>query len=137
MKTNDHYENGCMLYSMWVYTVYYHTRQKNSASRFFPNSVGPDRAPYLLRVIWAHIVCLCAMYGTKVEKKSSHFGQRKWVMTRVGFSRVWHFIQVCTICPDEKEAIGDEVAVYVAIGMPLASNRLLYQVLDGSSYLIR
>ena len=75
MESNDHYENGRMPYSMWVYTIcpdeYTSTLDKKLyASRFFPNSVGPDRAPYLQRVIWAHIVCLCAMYGTKVEKKN-------------------------------------------------------------------
>ena len=87
-----------------------HSTKKLSASRFFPNSVGPDRTPYLQRVIWAHIVCLCAMYGTKVEKKTFSFRTKAGVMTRVGCSRVWHFIRVCTVCPDEKEAIRDEVA---------------------------
>ena len=110
---------------------------KKSDSRFFPNSVGPDRAPYLLRVIWAHIVCLCAMYGTKVEKNPFSFWTKVGVITWVACSRVWRFIQVCTVCPDEKEAIRDEVAVCVAIGMPLASNRLMYQLLDDSSYLVR
>ena len=79
---------------------------------------------------------MCDVWNQSGEKTFS-FWTKVRVMTRVGCSRVRHFIQVCTICPDEKEAIRDEVAVCVAIGMPLASNRLLYQLLDGSSYLIR
>ena len=42
--------------------------------------------------------------------KTFSFRTKAEVMTRVGCSRVWHFIRVCTVCPDEKEAIRDEVA---------------------------
>ena len=73
----------------------------------------------------------------KSGEKPFSFWTKVGVMTQVGCSRVWHYIQVCTVCPDEKEAIRDKVAACVAIGMPLALNILMYQRLDGSSYLIR
>ena len=79
---------------------------------------------------------MCKVWNEGGENPFS-FWTKVGVMTRMGCSRVLHYIQVCTVCPNEKEAIRDEVAASVAIDMLLASNRLMYQLLDGSSYLSR